>query len=152
MQHPFNSFDTPLVYDVPNFCERDYTPEMMNQNDKIGGDGRFALILTAPILPGQTEAWRRFVQEMNTLRRHEYEASRRQLRIASEWWWLVMVGRQETAIIAVSAVQPERIWTEIADSQRPFDLWYRQQLDRLLGVELPSMPPIEMVWSWQRRC
>lgn len=124
----------------------------MNQNDKISGNGRFTLILAAPILPGQTEAWRRFVQEMRELRRHEYEASRRQLGIASEWWWLVEVEPQATAVIAVIASHPERIWGEIAVSERPFDLWYRQQLARLLAIEVPTVSPIELVWSWQRRC
>jgi len=124
---------------------------MLNQNDNVTGNGRFALILTAPILPGKTEAWRRFVQEMSELRRHEYEASRRQLRIVSEWLWLAAVGGRETVIIAVIAAHPERILAEIAVSERPFDLWYRQQLVHLLGVELPSVPPVELGWSWQRR-
>jgi hypothetical protein len=140
------------VYDVLIFYERDYTPEMMNQNDKMRGDGRFALILTTPILPGRTEAWRRFVQEMSELRRHEYEASRRHLGIVSEWWWLVEGARRETAVIAVIASHPERIWAEMVVSERPFDLWYRQQLVHLLGVELPTVPPVELIWSWPRRC
>jgi len=124
---------------------------MMNQNDNTLEDGRFALILVAPILPGQTEAWRRFVQETSELHRHEYEASRRQLGIVAEWLWLVTIERRETAVIAVMAIHPERIWAETAISGRPFDLWYRQQLVRLLGVELPSVPPIELGWFWQRR-
>jgi hypothetical protein len=125
---------------------------MMNQNDNTLANGRFALILVAPILPGKTEAWRRFVQETSELHRHEYEASRRHLGIVAEWLWLVTIERRETAVIAVMATRPERIWGEIAVSERLFDLWYRQQLVRLLGIELPSVPPAELVWSWQRRC
>jgi hypothetical protein len=124
---------------------------MMNQNDNIVEDGRFALILVAPILPGKTEAWRRFVQETSDLHRHEYEASRRHLGIMAEWLWLVTIERRETAVIAVMAAHPERIWGELAVSERPFDLWYRQQLVRLLGIELPSVPLVELGWSWQRR-
>lgn len=124
----------------------------MNQNDNTLANGRFALILVAPILPGKTEAWRRFVQETSELHRHEYEASRRHLGIVAEWLWLVTIERRETAVIAVMATHPERIWGEIAVSERLFDLWYRQQLVRLLGIELPSVPPAELVWSWQRRC
>jgi hypothetical protein len=125
---------------------------MMNQNDNTLANGRFALILVAPILPGKTEAWRRFVQETSELHRHEYEASRRHLGIVAEWLWVVTIERRETAVIAVMATHPERIWGEIAVSERLFDLWYRQQLVRLLGIELPSVPPAELVWSWQRRC
>ena len=124
----------------------------MNKNDNTLANGRFALILAAPILPGKTEAWRRFVQETSELHRHEYEASRRHLGIVAEWLWLVTIERRETAVIAVMATRPERIWGEIAVSERLFDLWYRQQLVRLLGIELPSVPPAELVWSWQRRC
>lgn len=124
----------------------------MNRIDNISDNGRFALILSAPILPGKTEAWRRFVQEISALRRHDYEVSRRQLGIFSEWWWLVEVKQRETAIIAVIAARPDRIWTNIAVSNWPFDIWYRQQLAHLLGVRLPIVPTIELVWSWQRRC
>jgi hypothetical protein len=125
---------------------------MMNQNDNAMKDGRLSLILVAPILLGKTEAWRRFVQETGELRRHEYEVSRRQLGIVAEWLWLVTIERREMAVITVMAAHPERIWAELAVSERPFDLWYRQQLVRLLGVELPSVPPAELVWSWQRKC
>ena len=117
-------------------------------------NGRLAIILVAPVLPGQSEAWRRFVQEMTGLRRHEYEASRRRLGVASEWIWLVEARSGVTAVIAVRAAQPEQIMAGIAASDQPFDHWYCQQLLALLRLDkdqLHANPTPELLWGWQGR-
>ena len=87
------------------------------------------LILVSPILPGRTEACRRFVQEMTDGRGDDYAASR-----------------------AAMGVHEERIWIhELATSQLPFDCWYRQEILAFSGCDLADegykLTP-ELVSGW----
>lgn len=115
--------------------------------------GRIALILVAPVLPGMTEAWRRWVQEMRELRRHEYEMSCRQHGISAEWFWVVAGRQGDMAVIAAMAAAPESILARMAESERPFDRWYLDGLQRLLGLHVKQHqePTAELIWDWQRR-
>lgn len=113
--------------------------------------GRLAVIFAAPLLPGKAEAWRRFIQEMTGLRRHDYEASRQRLGITAEWIWLIPAGPQETVVILVKATRPEQVLDRIAASDWPFESWFRQQLLALHGLDLTQSPHLtlsELMLAW----
>ena len=50
--------------------------------------GCFTIVFAAPILPGQSEEWRRWLQEIMELHRPQYEESRRCLGITGERVWI----------------------------------------------------------------
>ena len=112
-----------------------------------------AMFLTAPILPGKVEAWRRFCQEMRGRRQEGYEQSRRQLGIASEAVWLLRTARADVAIVRVNAEEPEHLLSRLAASDHPFDRWFKDQLTEICGVDLsPTFmgPTMELVFTWQQ--
>lgn len=111
------------------------------------------LVLTAPILPGKLEAWRRLCQEIDGRRRQEYETSRRQLGIVSETVWLLRTRHTNVAVVRVDAEEPEHLLARLAASKHPFDRWFKEQLHQICGLDLASAfmgPTMELVFDWQQ--
>lgn len=103
------------------------------------------ILLTLPIVPGKQEAWRRFCQELQGARRTEFEASRRRLGITEEVVWLAHDTTGETAVLLLSAADPERALAGLAVSHTPFDRWFRRQVRNLHGVDLSQ--PVRSLYS-----
>jgi hypothetical protein len=94
------------------------------------------ITLTFPIVAGKVEAWRRFCQEMSGSQRQMYEASRRRLGITRERLALVESGFGSAAVTTLEADEVGLALGQIIASNRPFDRWYREQMQELHGVNL----------------
>lgn len=94
------------------------------------------IVLTFPILDGKVEAWRRFCQELSGLRRKPYEASRQRLGITREQLALVDTAFGATAVTTLEAPDVAQALGQIIASDLPFDVWYRERLQDLHGVNL----------------
>ncbi|HBY94173.1 MAG TPA: hypothetical protein DEP84_09460 [Chloroflexi bacterium] len=122
------------------------------KNDLSQQGGCFTIMFAAPILPGRSEVWRRWLQEMIESRRPEYEESRRRLGVSGERVWIAETVNGTVAVIAVVAAQPEQVLAQLATSDRPFDRWYREQLLALQGFDLTkplSRASPELVLEWR---
>lgn len=114
--------------------------------------GSFTVIFAAPILPGKSEVWRRFLQEIMETHRAEYEESRRRLGVSGERVWIAETVNGAVAVIAVVAARPEQVLARLASSDLPFDRWYREQLLALQGFDMArplSRASPELVLEWQ---
>lgn len=110
------------------------------------------IAFAAPILPGKLEAWRRFNQETLGSRRSEYEASRRQFGITRESAWLQQTPQGHMAIVYLETTEPEQMFQAMATSADPFDVWFRQQVLDIHGLDLtqpPDGPLPELAFEWQ---
>jgi hypothetical protein len=94
------------------------------------------IVLTFPILAGKVEAWRRFCQELAGSRRKPYEASRQRLGITCERLALVETAFGSTAVTTLEAPNVAQALGQIIASNRPFDIWYRDRLQELHGINL----------------
>ena len=94
------------------------------------------IILTFPILDGKVEAWRRFCQELSGFRRKPYEASRQRLGITREQLALVDTAFGATAVTTLEAPDVAQALGKIIASKLSFDIWYRERLQELHGVDL----------------
>jgi hypothetical protein len=118
-------------------------------------NGRFTIVFAAPILPGKSEEWRRWLQEIMELHRPQYEESRRRLGITGERVWIAETANGNVTIIAVVAEHPEQVLIQMATSDLPFDRWYREQLLALQGFDVAkplTRASPELVLDWRRRC
>ena len=116
------------------------------------------IILTFPILAGKVEAWRRFCQELSGFRRQPYEASRQRLGITCERMALVDTAYGSTAVTTLEAPSVDRALGQIIASGHSFDVWYRERLQELHGINLagyeqfvqPLPPPKnqELLFEW----
>jgi hypothetical protein len=94
------------------------------------------IVLTFPILAGKVEAWRRFCQELSGYRRQPYEASRQRMGITRERLALVETAFGATAVTTLEAPDVDRALGLIIASETPFDVWYRERLQKLHGINL----------------
>jgi hypothetical protein len=94
------------------------------------------IVLTFPILDGKVEAWRRFCQELCGFRQESYEASRQRLGITRERLALVDTAFGATAVTTLEAPDVAQALGQIITSVLPFDVWYREKLQELHGVNL----------------
>ena len=94
------------------------------------------IVLTFPILAGKVEAWRRFCQELSGSRRLPYETSRQRLGITRERLALVETDFGSTAVTTLEAPDVAQSLGQIIASMLPFDIWYRERIQELHGVNL----------------
>jgi hypothetical protein len=94
------------------------------------------IVLTFPILSGKVEAWRRFCQELSGSRRQLYIASRQRLGITFERLALVETAFGSMAVTTLEAPDVDRALGQIITSDIPFDVWYRERLQKLHGINL----------------
>lgn len=98
------------------------------------------LTMTLPIRPGKLEAWRRFCQELQGVRRHAYETSRRRLGIVHEQFALVQTPIGDAALANIEAADVGKALAGLAASEHPFDRWFKARLLELHGVSLGQIP------------
>ena len=116
------------------------------------------IVLTFPILAGKVEAWRRFCQELSGSRRKPYETSRQRLGITREQLALVDTAYGSMAVTTLEAPDVAKALGQIIASLLPFDVWYRDRLQELHGINLagyeqyavrtPLPPNQEVHFEW----
>ena len=94
------------------------------------------MILTFPILAGKVEAWRRFCQEISGARLQMYLASRRRFGITGERMALMETPYGATAVTTLEATNVDRALGQVIASSHSFDVWYRERLQELHGINL----------------
>jgi len=117
------------------------------------------IVLTFPILSGKVEAWRRFCQELSGSRRLPYEASRQRMGITRERLALIETAFGATAVTTLEAPDVAHALGQIIGSEIPFDIWYRERLQKLHGINLsgyeqfaqptPIQDDQELLFEWK---
>lgn len=106
-----------------------------------------------PILPGKTEAWKQFTQEMSGPRKNEHAASRKRFGIQQETAFLQQTPMGDMAILITDADKDEgELFQALAMSNDPFDVWFREQIKELHGLDVtqpPPGPPPEMHFDYR---
>ena len=105
-----------------------------------------------PILPGKTQQWKSFSQEMVGPRRREYEAARKRLGVTREVAYLQQTPQGDMVVVYIEAQNIPRVFEGFGISQEPFDVWFRQQVKDIHGLDfsqpLPGPLP-EAIVDWR---
>jgi hypothetical protein len=101
-----------------------------------------SLVLTAPILPGKLDTWKRFASAMLKERRREYEAAiveggLKRLRV----WHQHAPDGSDLAIVLYEGPAPEKFLGRIATSDDDFSVWFREGLAQCHGMDFSAPPP-----------
>ncbi len=86
-----------------------------------------SLVFVFPLIPGKTEEWSDWVDEILRQRRSEYHAFRRHLGLTAHRMYLQHTPQGDTAIVYLEGNDLQRTLQELQRSQDPFTIWFRQR-------------------------
>ncbi|WP_332662701.1 hypothetical protein [Aeromicrobium sp.] len=110
-----------------------------------------ALGFVLPLLPGKTDDDREAMTSCWTgHRKGAFEASRKRHGITREAVWIQTTPAGDAAVIYVEAENLEAMLKGLAESQEPFDRWFREYVRDVHGVALEDgFPPPEQVLDFR---
>ena len=94
-----------------------------------------------PILPGRTTAACAFQAELEGRRQSEYARSERARGIVKELWFLQETPIGEIFVVYLESQDVTRALDQLAASRDAFDVWFKQQLAHVTGVDANIPPP-----------
>lgn len=97
--------------------------------------------LAFPILPGKTADARTFQQELDTTRKAEYAVSEKRMKVHREYWYLAESPNGDLLIAFFDTDDLNAAVGAFIQSQDPFDLWFKQSLKEVTGVDFENLPP-----------
>ena len=109
------------------------------------------LAMALPILPGKEDLCERTLADLAGPRRAEFAAARRRQGITRERIWRQHTPQGELELLYFETEDPARAFAEIASSQEPFDVWFREYVLETYGLDLSQPmpgPPPELVLDW----
>jgi hypothetical protein len=102
-----------------------------------------AIAFTVPVLPGKETLDRSTLEEFTGARRDEYETARKRIGITREAVWHQETPNGTVAVVYLEADDIGAAMQGIASSQEPFDVWFRERMKEIHGIDLgePASPP-----------
>ena len=104
-----------------------------------------------PLLPGRREMLTAFIAELSGARRDAHQENHAS--VQRESWFFQPTPQGDLVIVYLQAQDPMEVFVDLAVSQTPFALWFRQQALELTGVDLALLPPFSLplrLLHWQR--
>jgi hypothetical protein len=100
-----------------------------------------------PIVPGKTDEWRTFVDELNGPRRAEFVESRQRAGV-QERTFLQQTPMGDLVIVTLDGDDPMTAYMEMMSATDEFTTWFIERATALHGIDLSTMrsaPPPELV-------
>ena len=112
-----------------------------------------SLALVIPILPEKTEDWRRFAKEALEARGKDFDESRRHVNLNRETVWIQPTPMGDVLIVYLEGDDPVRSNQAFVASKDPYDLWFKQQVLSITGIDFNQPPPglPQLSYDWQAR-
>ena len=95
-----------------------------------------SLAFVVQVLPGKLDDWKEFHNQLDGLRRWDFEDQQRRLGLERHRVWLQETPEGPVALVVQEGEEPERAHAILAASSHPFDVWFREQVMELHGVDL----------------
>jgi len=100
--------------------------------------------LVVPVLPGKEDVLRRFYEEVDGARRDDYERSEQRLGITKEVAWRAEVETGSVTVVYIESDDFERAFGQFVQSQDEFDLWFKERVLDISGLDLNNPPEMEL--------
>jgi hypothetical protein len=102
------------------------------------------ICLTIPITPGQGEAARTFMGELEGTHRSAYADSEQRIGIEKELWFISDLGEQELLVAYMESGDFGHALELFSASRDSFDLWFKEQLAGVTGLDLNDPPEMQL--------
>ncbi len=108
-------------------------------------------VIVVPLKADKVEEWKNWMDECLGPRREEFEDMHERMGITSRRVWLARSPQGPMAIVVVDGPGADDLPRKLAESQEPFDKWFRDHVAEYYGgdfSEIAEMNPSEMVMDW----
>jgi hypothetical protein len=102
------------------------------------------ICLTIPILDGQGESARGFMGELEDSQHDAYAESEQRIGIEKELWFISDLGEQELLVAYMESGDFGRAFELFVGSREPFDMWFKEQLASVSGLDLNNPPELQL--------
>jgi hypothetical protein len=106
-----------------------------------------------PVSAGKSDEARTFFKQLDHERRAEFDASERRIGITKELWYLAKLPAGDHVIGYMESNDFNHAFQSFVASRDPFDLWFKQQMLAVTGLDLnnppPNMTPPELLSCYQ---
>ena len=104
-----------------------------------------SLAFTAPVLPGKLDDWKEFHSQLDGLRRWDFEDQQRRLGLVRHRVWLQETSEGPVALVVQEGADPERARAILASSTHAFDVWFKERVMELHGIDLSEPPDVSSI-------
>jgi hypothetical protein len=94
-----------------------------------------------PIHPGKTPDARAFQRQLDGERKAEYAASERAIGITKELWFVQETANGDLFVAYMESADFAKALGQFAASREPFEVWFKERLAVVTGVDLNDPPP-----------
>ena len=99
--------------------------------------------MVVPLKPAKEQALRDFYRDIDA-RHDEYDRSQQRLGITKEVAWSAPMDGGRAAVIYIESDDFDTAFSRFVQSQDDFDLWFKQQVLDLSGLDLNNPPEMEL--------
>lgn len=99
------------------------------------------ICIVFPILPGKTEDAKAFQHELDTTRKADYDLSERRIGVTREYWFIASPPSGDQLVVYMQSEDFGRTLELFVASRDEFDLWFKQRMADVTGVDLNNPPP-----------
>jgi len=96
------------------------------------------MVMPVPILPGKTEQWKAFRDELLGRRFAEYADSRRRLGVQERVYFYSAPQGGDWAIVTLEGKDPTRAFRRFGIGNDEFTRWFVQQVKEIHGLDLTN--------------
>jgi hypothetical protein len=111
-----------------------------------------SMAVALPILPGKTPQWQHLIDDITTRRRGEVDAFHRRFGLTRANWYLNQTPGGDVAIVVLEGPDAAGAFAQWAQSQDPFDVWFKTEVGALYGLDMsqpPAGPEPRMVYEYR---
>lgn len=102
------------------------------------------ICLALPVMPGKLQDARDFMQELELVRKQAYHLSEQRIGVVRELWWLASLESGEYLIAYMESNDFAHALGTFSLSQNEFDLWFKQHMLAVTGLDLNHPPPLAL--------
>lgn len=102
--------------------------------------GTFAM--AAPLLPGKTDAWRKWIAEMEGPRAAEFADFNARRGLTRHAAWLQQTPMGDIVAVFIEGPGAEAFMATVAASDDEFDVWFRDNVREVHGLDFSNPPPL----------
>ena len=99
--------------------------------------------LVVPLKPGKEQALRDFYRDVEA-RHDDYDHSEQRLGITKEVAWSAPMDGGRAAVIYIESDDFDTAFSKFVQSQDEFDLWFKERVLDLSGLDLNNPPELEL--------